>query len=83
MPCHMQSQLASRALGPFHKDPQVAARLVSALSANWAGIRRALQAAVAMSATAQVCTCSAAADLTCFQDVQCQPADQASRRILG
>ena len=45
-------QLASRAPQPFHEDPEIAARLISALSAEPAGVRAALQEAVATLASA-------------------------------
>lgn len=45
-------QLASRAPTPFHADPEIAARLIAALSAEPAGVRAALQEAVATLATA-------------------------------
>ena len=45
-------QLASRAPQPFHDEPEIAARLISALSAEPAGVRAALQEAVATLASA-------------------------------
>ena len=45
-------QLASRAPAPFHEDPEIAARLIAALSAEPAGVRAALQEALSTLATA-------------------------------